>query len=354
VTGDGMRYGAFTLVLMCKYIGVYWAATRIEITQGRLRVLHIAAWVAFLWLSVTFFGSYTGVLDMRIFTAHLPVGSVTMRWGGARMMSTADVSHGGTSMAIMLIAGAIAATAGNRLSLVRSTVIVLVGSAVVFLCGSRQGLVRFAVFVIVLYARKAQTLLIGFPLIVAGIVIFGVSAGFESVLDTEMGQRAMERQSVILEDPFSNEGLSNRPTLWLGAIDILSKEPFRYLVGIGIGNYAEFRNAPHSMPLTMLLDGGLIGVTIITFSYGIIFQMLWRQRQQGWALVAVTAGMMTSFFTSAVFLPTLATGWYLGFYYLLTHLALREIAPSPTVARLPLAQPKSARIVSHISHFQPG
>jgi hypothetical protein len=52
-----------------------------------------------------------------------------------------------------------------------------------------------------------------------------------------------------------------------------------------------------------------------------MFRRLWRIRDQAWPLVAATAALLTSLMTSEVFYPTLATGWYLGLYFVSLHIA---------------------------------
>jgi O-antigen ligase len=161
---------------------------------------------------------------------------------------------------------------------------------------------------------------------VVGCAVLAIaSLFFVSLNNAETSERSMammERQSTLIDDPFSNEGLSGRPQLWLSVLNTLNQEPIRYLTGYGIGNYVEFRNAAHNMFLQMMQLGGLIAVLIMTTCYVLIFRRLWQHRHVAWPVVATTAGMLSSVLTSAIFYPNLATGWYLGLYFICFHIAV--------------------------------
>src|SRR3972149_3335438 len=74
-TGEGIKYGGFSIFLLAKYIIVYWAATLIPITPQRKRLLHLAAWAAFLWLALTVILAHFNLFDPKAFVTHLPMSS---------------------------------------------------------------------------------------------------------------------------------------------------------------------------------------------------------------------------------------------------------------------------------------
>jgi len=136
------------------------------------------------------------------------------------------------------------------------------------------------------------------------------------------------RQAALIRDPLSDDGLSGRPQLWLSVLETLNEKPYRWVVGYGLGNYVEFRNSAHNMFLQMAQDGGLIFVFLISACWIGIFRNVWAHKHRSWAMVALTAGLLSSVMTSGIFYPNLATGWYLGTYFICLHIAMgRETTP---------------------------
>jgi O-antigen ligase len=87
-----------------------------------------------------------------------------------------------------------------------------------------------------------------------------------------------------------------------------------------MGNYAEYQNPAHNMVLQLLQDGGIIELVLVGILWIRIFRRIWMVRREAWALVALTASMLASTIASAIFYPTLSTGWYLGLYFVAMHL----------------------------------
>jgi hypothetical protein len=107
------------------------------------------------------------------------------------------------------------------------------------------------------------------------------------------------------------------------------------LVGDGVyRKELESLVAPHSMLFSLLFSGGVIALLVYAIAYAGIFRWVWRHRHTAWPMVAVTAGMLTSTLTSGIFGASLATGWYLGLYFVCLHIA----ASSPSAS-----EPKTAR-----------
>ena len=320
-TGEGIKYGAFSTILLAKFIATFWAATQIPMNRRRLLALNVAASIAYLWLTLTVIGSHFGLLSLQAFTRHLSNADAG-KWAVVKLSSTVSATHGGTTVTIMVLAGLIAATARYRLRWAAYASMLGLGLVSTFLTGSRQGVVRFVAFFVVLIFRDARTLIL---VVLASITIFLVATFVvdlpELLLNDETAS-VVERQATLIGDPFSNEGLAGRPDIWRGVIDTLNQKPWRYVVGTGIGNYVEFRNAAHNMILQMMQDGGVIALVVVTSCYAGMFSRLWRYRSIAWPLVATTAGMLTSVMTSAILYPNLATGWYLGLYFVSLHVAV--------------------------------
>jgi len=128
-------------------------------------------------------------------------------------------------------------------------------------------------------------------------------------------ESALERQRVLFDDPLTDDGLSGRPLIWARTIETLNDHPRFYLTGAGLGSYVEYGGASHNMILQLLLEGGVIALLLYITCYGAMLRRLWSIRNRAWPMVAATAALLTSLMTSEVLYPTLATGWYLGLYF---------------------------------------
>jgi hypothetical protein len=90
------------------------------------------------------------------------------------------------------------------------------------------------------------------------------------------------------------------------------------------------------MMLRLLQDGGIIELVLISILWIRIFGRIWAVRREAWVMVALTAGMLTSVFTSAIFYPTLATGWYLGLYFVSLHIMAGSQPVDATSSSIPI------------------
>jgi O-antigen ligase len=322
-TGEGVKYGGYSLILFAKYLVVYWAAAHVPIDLKRMQVLHVAALMALLWVTVTMWADRFYLIEIDDLTNHLPRIDAG-RWSVIGLDSTVSANAGGTT-AVILILGALAvATARHRFAWLVEGGFFVLGMASSFISGSRQGLVRMAAFVAtysVVKAVKYFVLVLAF-LVVAVILYFQNEPPQIEVSPYFL--QALDRQEVLLTDPFSNEGLSGRPEIWQSVLDTLNAEPIRWVVGYGMGNYVEYQNAAHNMVLQFLQDGGTIELVLVGTLWIRIFRRIWMVRREAWAMVALTAGMFTSFFTSTIFYPNLASGWYLGLYFVTMHIMLGD------------------------------
>jgi len=221
-------------------------------------------------------------------------------------------------------------SAGPFLGWLTEALVLLAGGVGTFLTGSRQGIVRFATFTAVyLASRPKRLLLIGFAMVFF-FLLFTSQVSLEEVIQSEAAQASLERQMVLIQDPLSNEGLSGRPEIWRSVLDTLSERPIRWIIGYGIGNYAEFKNAAHNMVLQLLQDGGMVMLVGVTWIWIRMFRRVWNSRHRSWHLVALTAGLLSSAFTSGIFYPNLATGWYLGFYFVSMHVCFGAVYTHPS------------------------
>jgi O-antigen ligase len=181
--------------------------------------------------------------------------------------------------------------------------------------------VRFVAFTSVLLAWRGGKLLLGLACtaLLAGFLLD--ASGTLAISPGSTAEAALQRQRVLFQDPLTEEGLSGRPIIWARTIETLREHPNLYLTGAGIGSYVKYGGASHNMILQLLLEGGVVALLLYIICYGAMLRQLWRTRDQTWAMVAVTAALLTSLMTSEVFYPTLATGWYLGLYFVSLQIA---------------------------------
>jgi hypothetical protein len=324
-TGAGLRFGGFSLFLTVKYIAVYWAVAHVPLSEQRVRILRAAAFVAFFWIIGIMFADRYGVIEIDTLTAHLPSGAAG-KWSTPDMSSTVGPNPGHTSVALLVLTAFILMTSGRRNSVVSNQLTLALGAVASTISGSRQGVVRFAALAAIHLSRQPRQLLIAAVILVPLMGTMFVRPGATQYADSmnvreiDSVQKALDRQRILLSDPFSNEGLSGRPLLWLSVLDTLNEKPRRWIIGYGVGNYAEHNNAAHSMPLSLLQDGGVILLFLVTFTWLRIFRRVWRTRTPGMVAVALTGAFLASSLTANIFTPNLSSGWYLGMYYVMLHI----------------------------------
>lgn len=343
ITGNGIRFAAFTIFLLGKYILVYWAASQIPLDNYRIRLIFRAALVAFLWLTITTAAARFGILDLGTFTQLLPsedkVGprgaNVAGKWNPANELdSTVGNNHGTTTVVLMVIGGLVVLTARKAYAVAVESLVFLSMGFTALVAGSRQGIIRVGVYALsylLPYPRRIalMALLVG-P--VLALVLLQV--GQIDLDQYETVQYSMERQMVLLTNPLTNEALSGRPMLWASVIDTLNESPIRWLIGYGMGNFMDYKNNAHNMILLLLQDGGLVFLIAVTAIWVAIFDRLWRMRKRAWPSVALFFGLLSSSMTSAIFYPNLATGWYLGLFFITLHIqAVMAAAPAGSAGK---------------------
>ncbi|MBP1695436.1 MAG: hypothetical protein H6Q41_624 [Deltaproteobacteria bacterium] len=321
-TGAGVRFGAFTILLMAKFIAVYWAAARIPLDEVRIRALHWAGLAAFIWVAGTMLADYFHIIEVDNFAQHLP-SATAGKWATANLNSTVGPSHGHTTTAILVLCALIVITGGGRGTWAEEALVLFFSAVATFFSGSRQGIVRILTFISVYLVPKPRRLIPALAVFLPMAVLFLWFVP-QKVTENEASLLAMERQGVLVNDPFSNEGLSGRPEIWASVLSTLNEDPLRWVAGYGLGNYVEHRNAAHNMVLQLLQDGGFIFLFLMSLLWVRIFRRVWIIRKDAWAMLALTAGLLSSSLTSGILYPNLATGWYLGLYFVVFHIAIER------------------------------
>jgi O-antigen ligase len=283
--------------------------------------------LALLFVSLAMLADRLYLIEIDAFARHLPRRAAG-KWGAVDLSSTVGASAGATTVTILILGGLVLGTARHRFAWLVEAIVFALGMGTCFLSGSRQGLVRMAAFIGTYSLKKpAKYFVLVILFLVPAAVILLQNNSLQLRENIEYS-RALERQGVLLSDPFSNEGLAGRPELWQEIVDKLNEEPVRWAIGYGIGNYVEYEAASHNMVLRLIQDGGLIELVLVGFLWIRIFRRVWAARHRAWASVALTAGMLTSALTSEIFYPTLSTGWYLGLYVITLQLLCREAEDS--------------------------
>jgi len=334
-SGEGIKFGVYNLFLFGKLIAIYWAIAHVPLDRAKMYILHIAALAAFLWLSFSTLGDRYSLIEINDLVKHLPQAQAG-KWSVllVDLESTVSNSHGVTTVTQLILGTLVIATAYHyRDTMFIEGLVFLLTFPVSFITGSRQGIVRAGVFFLTLWTRRVGRLFVTllFLALLLSLVQLGAHDPFHADTNPYI-QAAAERHGVLIEDPFSNESLAGRPELWAKVINTLNSNPIFWFSGYGMGNYVEYQNAAHNMLLKLLQDGGIIEIVVIGGLWLRIFRRIWSHRQKSWSIIALTAAMLTSTLTAAIFYPALSTGWYLGLYFIVLHItlgnqALDDISP---------------------------
>lgn len=331
--GVALPFGLFQLYKLAQTLGAFWLGSRLPLTgpgfAGIRRRWGTLALLSF-WLMV-------GGVIWTTFSPALPeaLGQVLPRgqgvagpWEGfyrhyEQGLGAIGYNHGHVA-AMVLLGGALALLLRPG----RWTPWVLAGIlAASFLSGSRAGFAGAALFVLLQGFRTP---------VLATVALTGLAAGAVAAspwLETELGD-LVSRQSTLLEATEAGN-LAGRTDIWAAYLEALAAEPLRLLIGSGFGSGVGNLGAyAHLLPLHVLYETGLAGLTVLGLLFGLLFA---RLRRAGTHAAGVAGHLLAALWLTALttdtFYPNSAFGSFLPLLALTLALALARPpsrSPSPS------------------------
>lgn len=333
VMGDGglgvaVPFGLFQLYKLGQTLAAFWLVSRLPLSDpafaGTLRRWGGLALLSF-WLMVA------GVI-WTTFSSWLPdtLGQVLPRGRGVagpwenfyryheQGLGTVGYNHGHVA-AMVLLGGALALLLRPG----RPAPWVLAGILVAsFLSGSRAGFAGAALFVLLQGFRTPVLATLALTALAAAAV------GATPWLGPEL-EDLISRQSTLLEATEAGN-LAGRTEIWAAYLEGLAAEPLRLLIGSGFGSGMGNVGAyAHLLPLQVLYETGLAGLTVLGLLFGLLFA---RLRRAGTHAAGVAGHLLAALWLTALttdtFYPNSAFGSFLPLLSLTLALALAR-APTP-------------------------
>jgi len=162
----------------------------------------------------------------------------------------------------------------NITTKISAAVMVVVALLLILMCGSRGGLMSAcmgAMTIIVL----SRTSLTRKAVILTGLALLAAAALFY----TPAGRNAIDVfEHRIVEQTIENRYMSSRDDLWGHAIELGQLNP---IFGLGLNGYqANSWTYPHNLVLEVWVEGGAIGVLLLSFAGFLFVRDCWRFRDR--------------------------------------------------------------------------
>ncbi|MCP2014423.1 hypothetical protein L1280_001574 [Deinococcus sp. HSC-46F16] len=327
--GAALPFGLFQLYKLAQTLAAFWLMSRLPLSDPAFAATR-RRWGTAALLS---FGLMVGGVVWTTFSGTLPdtLGQVLPRgqgvagpWEGfyrhyEQGLGSIGYNHGHVA-AMVLLAGALALLLrpGRWTPLVLGSI--LVAS---FLSGSRAGFAGAALFVLLQGFRTP---------VLATLALTALAAGAVAAtpwLGAELGD-LVSRQSTLLEATEAGN-LAGRTDIWTAYLDALSAEPLRLLIGSGFGSgVGNLGSYAHLLPLQVLYETGLAGLTVLGLLFGLLFT---RLRRAGTHAAGVGTHLLAALWLTAIttdtFYPNSAFGSFLPLLSLTLALALARSPASP-------------------------
>jgi hypothetical protein len=307
-------FGVFQIYRLIQFTLIFRVAAGIPMTPKRLAKLSKAAGAALIAVLIGLAGTYSSLIRTRRLVALLPSDFNTagpwayMAHTQLRDVGTIGYNHAYTAIQIMMLLSLYMAlqTRENRTLVV---VLMLVSLGGVFLTGSRAGMAAMVLFVAAYFTRKPGMLAIAVVLTI--FLLIGAGSLMDK-LDINVSQ-TLHREAA-LSNPLDPGNLSGRQGIWLLSLAFVEADPVRWAIGAGPGSASHIGTNAHMLFLHIVLESGMIGLTIFGW---VAYNVLRRLRRQGavarpilWATVA----LLVSSLTQETFYPLPSFGHFLGLY----------------------------------------
>ena len=283
-------------------------------TPKRLGKLSKAAGAALIAVLISLAGTYSSLIRTSWLVALLPSDFNTAGpWAYMAHTQLYDVgtigyNHAYTAIQIMMLLS-LYMTLQARENRTLVVVLLLMSLGGVFLTGSRAGMAAMVLFVAAYFIRKPGMLAIAVVLTV--FLLVGAGSLIDK-LDINVSQ-TLHREAA-LSNPLDPGNLSGRQGIWLLSLAFVKVDPLRWAIGAGPGSAAQLGTNAHMLFLHIVLESGLIGLSIFGW---VTYNVLRRLRRQGAVarpIFWVTVAFLISSLTQETFYPLPSFGHFLGLY----------------------------------------
>lgn len=318
--GTAVPFGLFQLFKLFQVMSVFWATSRLTLSGGLLALWEKAARLSFLVMVATIAWTYFSPAITDFFGEFMPRGQgVAGPWESyyrhnEHGLGTLGYNHAYVA-AIVLLQGAFLMILRPERS---HTWIHFAVVAACFLSGARAGLVGAVVFV---FLESLRT-----PLrATLGVMLAGLAGAVAMpYLHADLAG-LISRQATILEAS-DTSNLAGRSDIWQVYLNALLHDPFRMLLGSGMGSGTANMGAnAHTLLLQVLYETGVVGLTVFGAFFGSVMLLLWQRRTLGARIALnVLIGLWVTSLAAETLYPNSAFGSFLPMLALVVVVALKE------------------------------
>ncbi len=325
----GSSFGVYQIYRLVEFICVFWITAKIPLTLERINFLRriVEAVLIFVCAGVTL--TFFSIVPLTALTAHLPQSpgiagpwssyASIGRFGGAGW-GTIGYHHAYVAAQVLMLVSLKIHLSLNKKQF-SDSVLLLVSILICFLSESRAGLAAMLIFAIAYWFQKPI-----YAVVTAMVAVIGITAqlsAIETVNLTSAEGSVIERQTTLFEAS-DTENLSGRDQIWIDRITFLDEEPIRWLIGSGFGSAVDSGDNAHMLPLQIILETGLVGLSIFVFLLTKVLYYLYQCEPGVKAIFWVTIAFLVSSLTQDTFYPIPPLGHFIGLYLCSLAIALRS------------------------------
>lgn len=345
LTGDiGFTTGVYQLYRLAQFFFLFYVVSNMPMTEYRMKVLAFTSVGVLIFMFLTIFSTYTGLISPLFYVQHLPdspnlVGPWNIYWTYDRLKLTAgfgsvSYNHAYTAMQVVTLMAFYFLLRGSRQSVIDVPLIALCNFTV-FISESRAGLAAILVYSFIFLGQRPRYLylsvfigLTGVTLVLAGVI--------SNPLSRLISEETLER-NVTLLDATNTENLSDRDLIWEQRINFLNEDLTRWLLGTGFGNTRNSGSNAHMLPLHLIVETGIFGLTIFSLLAIHVLRLLWKYDRYMKPVFWLTAAQLISSATQETFYPVSSFNYYIGLYLVLLAIVLRQDFQEPQKTPAPAA-----------------
>lgn len=323
--GVAVPFGAFQLFKLLQTLGVFWMVARLPLHRETLLTWQRLSLFSFVVMVLSVTWTYFAAAIPGFFGEFLPRGrGVAGPWEAYYRheelgLGTLGFNHAYVA-ALVLLQGAFL----MMLRPGRNHTWVLLGIVVAcFLSGARAGLVGAVLFVLLEGLRTP----LRSTLTVLAVGVAGLFA--MPYLHADLNS-LIARQATIL-DAGDTGNLAGRGEIWQSYLNSLSSDPFRLLLGSGMGSAIGNHGVnAHMLVLQVLYETGLVGVTVMGLLFWLLFRQLSRVHSSRASIaIHLLLGLWASSFAAETLYPNPAFGSFLPMLALVLVVALTPLDSVP-------------------------
>jgi hypothetical protein len=320
---QGKVWGVYQIFRLIQFIGVFFIAAKIPLTEKRISILAKVVGIVFLFVCLGVFLTYLGIVPLSSVTAHLPMEGPWPTYaayagdGGGRGLGFVGYNYAYTAIQVILLLALKLCLSDYQKKEFYNSGLVLLSLVSCFLSSSRSGLIAMLLYLIIYWLNLSKSLSkssISLVIVVVIILFSILFLGHYINFDLAGQDPTIERQANLLSS--SNSGLSEsgRNGIWEERVEFLNKDFIKWIVGSGFGAALDSGNFAHMLPLHIIIETGLLGLLIFIILFYQILCYFYQQEIGIKPIFLVTAVLLFTSASQETFYPLPALQHFLGFY----------------------------------------